>query len=242
MIKCVIFDYGDTLVDSKAAVEKARAEAPERKVLAKHGLKFSKKQIIKAFDKMMQNSRKIPEKQIIKDRLLYAKEFLKALKIKPTERLAQECENTFYEEREKHRKPMPHALKLLKFLKKKKITLCVITNTRTNSNKKHAKKIGLLKYFKHFIMSHEFGSVKSELKIFNHLLEKLNKNRKNKIKPQECLMVGNHAREDGAAKLIGMKTAIYTKHLHGKKHLKKLKPDYIIKSLKEVERIVTQNT
>ena len=87
-------------------------------------------------------------------------------------------------------------------------------------------------------MSHEFGSMKSELKIFQHLLEKLNKGRKAKIHPSECLMIGNHAGEDGAAKLVGMKVALLKPTLAGKEHLKALKPDYLIKDLKEIEKIV----
>lgn len=236
-IKCVIFDFGDTLVDSTGAIKKAQSKAPEQKALAKHGHYFSKNQILNAFKKMQKKALKLsPEDK--KDRLAYAFIFLKELGLKPSKKLAWECQESFYAEREKYRKLMPNALGVLKFLKRKKIMLCVITNTATNANRKHAKQLGIKKYFKQFIMSHEFGSQKSELEIFHHLLEKINKHRKHKILPADCLMVGNHAGEDGAAKLIGMKTAIYTKHLHGKKHLKKLKPDFLLNDLKDLERIV----
>ena len=56
--------------------------------------------------------------------------------------------------------------------------------------------------------------------------------------PQECLMVGNHAGEDGTAKQVGMKLALLKPTLSGKKHLETLKPDYIINDLKEIEKIV----
>jgi len=240
MIKCVIFDYGDTLADSKAANKKAFTNAPEQKVLERHGLEFSKKHVQDAFCEASKKGKALGEKALIK-KLFFAKEFLKELGLRPTEKLAQECENAYFTEREKHRKLMPNALELLKFLKKKGMILCVITNTRTDSNKKNAKRLGIFKYFKHFIMSHKVGSVKSELKIFRHLLERLNKGRKNKIRSEECLMVGNHAGEDGAAKLVGMKTAIYTRHLHGKKFLKTLKPDYLVKGLEEIEKIIQES-
>jgi len=237
-IKCVIFDVGDTLLNRTEAGEKARASSPEIKILKKHGFKFSKQQVKKAFDSMNKKTKNLPSTVRLKDKTIYARTFMQELGLKPSKKLAWECEKNLYAEVRKHMKLMPHARSILKFLKKKKVMLCVISNTRTGSNLKAAKKLGIRKYFKHFIMTHEFGSIKSELRVFKHALERINKNRKQKILPKECLMVGNDVQEDGAAKLVGMKTAILKPTMHKKQHLKRLKPDFLLNDLREVKRII----
>lgn len=238
MIKCVIFDFGDTLVQSSVAAEKTHKNRPELQILKKLGYDFSNKKLNNATLRMIEKTKNLSSKVKQEDKTIFARTLLQELGIKPTKKLAIECENAYYAKLRENIKLMPNTVKLLEFLKKKKIIACVISNTRIDSNLKIAKNLKIRKYFRHFIMSHLFGSVKSELKIFRHALEEINKNRKNKIKPEECLMVGDNAEEDGAAKLTGMKTAILTKFLRKKEHLQRLKPDYLINDLKEIEKIV----
>ena len=122
--------------------------------------------------------------------------------------------------------------------KKRKLKLCVVSNISVNTNKKAAKKLGILKYFTEFFTSYQHGGIKSELKIFYNLLKKINKGRKNKINPEECLMVGNNAGEDGAAKKLGMKVALLKPTLKGKEHLEKIKPDFMLDDLLDLKRII----
>ncbi|MDO8647855.1 MAG: HAD family hydrolase [Candidatus Diapherotrites archaeon] len=239
-IKCVIFDFGDTLAQNSKAGFQVRKNPAEIAILKKHGFEFSKKEILEAWIRMREKTKDIPAAIRMKDKYIYAKTLLVELGLKPNLKLAKECEKSYYNALEEKIKPMPNALKLLKYLTKKKIIICVVSNTRIGFNRKAAIKLGMKKYIKHFIMSHLFGSVKSDLKIFRHALEKVNKKRKNRIKPKECLMIGNNVEEDGAAKMIGMKTAILKPTIMQEHLLKKIKPDYLIKDLKEVEKIVKE--
>lgn len=163
---------------------------------------------------------------------------MKILGLKPKSGLAQELENEYYVKELQHSVLFPSVLPVLNFLKRKRIILCVVSNTKNSTNLKIAKKLEIRKYFRHFLMSHSFGSVKSELKIFQHLLALLNKKRERKILPSECLMVGNNVLEDGAAKKLGMKTAILSRTIDNEKFLKELKPDYLIENLLDLKRIV----
>ena len=241
-IKCVIFDFGDTLSDTTSASKKVMRKRPEKEILKKHGLNFSNTELNNALERMIEKTKRIPYKVKQKDWLIYSRTMLQELGLKnPSKKLAMECEKSYYAKLRENVKLMPNALNALEFLKRKKITTCVISNTRTSSNLKLAKKLGIRKYFRHFIMSHEFGSVKSELKIFHALLKKLNKERKEKIKASECLMVGDNVLEDGAAKRVGMKVAILKPTMHKGEHLERVKPDYLINSLSEIRKIVEKD-
>ena len=237
-IKCVIFDFGDTLAQNSKAGFQVRKNPPEVRILRKHGFEFSKKEILDAWIRMREKTKDIPAAIRMRDKYIYAKTLLVELGLKPNLKLAKECEKSYYAGLLEKIKPMPNALKALKYLKKKKIIIGVVSNTRIGFNRKAAIKLGMRKYIKHFIMSHLFGSVKSDLKIFHHALEKVNKNRKNRIKPEECLMVGNSVEEDGAAKTIGMKTAILKPTIMQEHLLEKTKPNYLINDLKEITEIV----
>ena len=239
-IKCVIFDWGDTLANSSEAVKKTRLAFPYARVLKNKGFNFPKTRMEKAMEEMREKTKNIPFHLKTKHKLVYANAFLKALGIKPSKKLASACENSFIEEKQKHTRLLPGARQTLDFLKSKGIIPCAITNSRNELNRKTAKKLGIRKYFRHFIMSHEFGSIKSELKIFHALLKKLNKGRKEKIKASECLMVGDNVLEDGAAMRVGMKVAILKPTMHKGEHLERVKPDYLINSLSEIRKIVKE--
>ena len=177
MIKCVIFDFGDTLVQTRLANKKTTKNRPELKLLKDKGFQITKSQLDKATQRMLEETKDLTIQQKQNDKTIFARTLLQELGINPSKKLAIECENLYYSELRKNMKLMPNAVKLLEFLKQKKIMACVLSNTRIGSNLIVAKKLGIRKYFKHFIMSHLFGSVKSELKIYNHLLERINKER-----------------------------------------------------------------
>ena len=240
MIKCVIFDFGDTLVNTKRKTLEAHMVEYAR-FLNKHGFYFSSDKVIvahKATEKMW-NSFDEKSKQI---RRLWEKTFLKALGVNPTNKLRSAMEKAYYYFRIKNDKLMPNTIKTLKKLKEGGIRLCVVTNTKTNANYVLAKRFKLLPYFDYFLMSHKEGTIKSELTIFKRLLKKLNKERKNKIKPSECLMVGNNLNEDTAASQIGMKTAILNKYAYVNKKKVFFAPDYYINDLSEIVSIVAELT
>jgi pyrophosphatase PpaX len=164
---------------------------------------------------------------------LYTKILFDVLRVKGNNDFYDECEKAFWEERIKQTKLMPNAKTTLKKLKLLGLKLAVITNSKDTHNQRIAKEKGIFCLFDEFIMTHEFGSVKSELKIFEHILEKFPK-----IKARECLMVGNNLNEDTAAKKIGMKTAILKTNIFYNKLAEKIEPDYYIDNLKELLNII----
>ncbi|MFH0714789.1 MAG: HAD family hydrolase [Candidatus Diapherotrites archaeon] len=239
MFKAVFFDFGDTLADISGASKKALKERPEKQVLTKQGFKFSNKEFDLALKKMKEKTNLIPYSIKQNDWLIYSRTLLQELGIKrPSKKLTIECENAYYSRLSKQVKLMPGTLSILEFLKKKRFILCVISNTRTDSSLKMAKRLKVRKYFAHFIMSHEFGSPKSEVEIFHEMLRRINRGKKEKILPRECLMVGDNLIEDGAAKKLGMKVAILKPTVKREEELDKIRPEYVLNSLKDLEKIV----
>ena len=76
MIKCVVFDIGDTLIATTVASKKALKKRPEYELLKKHGFEFSRKQIHKACKRMIEKTRHLPEETIRKDFLIFARTLL----------------------------------------------------------------------------------------------------------------------------------------------------------------------
>jgi len=233
MIKLVIFDFGDTLSNAKKSNIIVQAMCPEIKVFKKHGYNFSKKEMLKAKEKTEELYRKSDYLEQQKDKYLYMKILFGVLRVKGNNDFYDECEKVFWEERIKQTKLMPNAKTTLKKLKLLGLKLAVITNTKSGHNKQIAIEKGIFHLFDEFIMTHEFGSVKSELKIFEHILKKFPN-----IKARECLMVGNNLNEDTAAKKIGMKTAILKTNIYHNKLAEKIEPDYYINNLKEILYLV----
>jgi len=233
MIKLVIFDFGDTLSNAKKSNTIVHKMCPEIKVFKKHGYEFSKEGMIKAKEKTETLYRESDYLVQQKDKYLYVKLLFSVLGINGNKDFFDECEKAFWDERISQTELMPNAKETLKELKSLGIKLAVITNTKSGHNKQVAEKTGILNLFDEFIMTHEFGSVKSELKIFKHILEKFQT-----IKAEECLMVGNNLNEDTAAKKIGMKTVILRTNLCHNKLAEKIEPEYYINNLKELLHIV----
>jgi len=236
MIKCVIFDFGDTLVRSLGGGNEYLNEY--KKFLKKHKLNFSDVEILQAHSVAIHGWGKFHNKHRAPVRNYFEKVFLTALGAKFTPRVAKLMNEYYINCRLNKSVLMPNTLAMLKALKNKNVSLCVVTNSSDDSNRLIAKKNGIYKYFDEFLMSHEEGTIKSELKIFHLLLDKLNKNKKIKILPSECLMVGNNLNEDTAASQIGMKTVILTTKLAVNKNLQSFEPDYYIDDLSELGKIV----
>jgi FMN phosphatase YigB (HAD superfamily) len=236
MIKCVIFDVGDTLIQSAKAIKEAHNALPEKEVLEKHGFFFSLRDITNAIEYMHKKAKTISQKDRHKNDLIFSDLVVEGLGLKPNKELSKELENAFIKAKDAFTKPMPFAKDILDYLKSKNILSCVITNTRTESNRKNIERFGLIDYFDIFLESHKEDSIKSELKLFHKLLKEVSS--EYSIKPEECLMVGNHLGEDTAAKKAGIKTIILTKHIHSNGTDQIIEPDYYIDELIEIKDII----
>ncbi|MDO8538150.1 MAG: HAD family hydrolase [archaeon] len=242
MIKVVIFDIGDTLFFTKT-IGQAVKKLADLKALNSFGYNFSKKDYYKARAFMQKKFKKIPEKQkqSKNNKLIYGTLTMQGLGLKPKKHIVKKMRKAYEAELLKQAIAIPNSLKILKALKKKKLILAILSNAYSDFGKRYLKKFGYNKYFSQVLISCDIGYRKSQIKPFHILLKKLNKNRKHKIKPAECLMVGNNVKEDAAAKQVGMKVAILKPMIEDKHLLKKLKPDYLIKDLWEVKKIVEES-
>jgi len=232
----VIFDFGDTLVDSLP--EKKGFFWEYEKFLRKQKLHYSLDEIKLAHSFAEQNYKKLDSREKQLTDFYFEEQFFLGLGVKKNKILAKLLNKAYVDYRVKMNKLMPGTKHTLASLKKRGVLLNVITNTNDDTNKVLAKKYGIYKYFNFFLMSHEEGTIKSELKIFRLLLKKINKGRKSKIQPKECLMVGNNLNEDTVASQMGMKTVILTKRIQCDKKSVYYEPDFYIGNLKELLKIV----
>ncbi len=237
-IKCVAFDFGDTLVDSVTGFSKNFDELVDSKIkiFKKAGYDFEKEQIVEAFKR----ADSFLEKKHFTQKNMgvgYEKNFLKSLGIK-NEELAKESLKNYIDFRTNNTKLFPRTEETLIELKKRGFVLGVVTDTFNNVNRKIAIKLGIKKYFSVFVTSSEFGGVKKELKIFEHFLKKISEKTGQKILPEDCLMVGNHFVSDTVCKKIGMRTVILTKKMKGKNDPQKILPDYYIDDISELVGLI----
>jgi FMN phosphatase YigB (HAD superfamily) len=240
MIKCVIFDFGDTLSNAKKSNEITQKECPELSILQKHKPNLTKTGLMetkKRTEELYRNSNYL---DIQKDPYIFTRILLDELGLAFDKTLCDECENIFWEDRAGNTELMPNAKNLLLYLKDNNILLAVITNTTDGHNAKISKNHGIFDLFDEFVESHKFGGVKSELKIFEHFLEQINKNKQKVILPAECLMVGNNLNEDTAAKKVGMKTVILKTNIHVSQLAEIIEPDYYIDDLIDIKEIVEE--
>ncbi|MFA5764190.1 MAG: HAD family hydrolase [archaeon] len=223
MIKIVVFDFVGTLIFSKNKPQNFFIDYKKKLQLNKFLL-----------DKKNNDLTEIQTPELD----LFEKFFIESIGINPSKKMCLQLAKEYYSFRIKNDFLISNALKVFKSLKKKKIIFGIITNTKSNANYKVAKNLEILKYFNFFLMSHKEKTKKSEIKIFYTMLNKINKNRKHKIQPQECLIIGNDLNEDTIAKTIGMKTIILKKYIKLDKKRPYLEPDYYIDDLKEIIHLI----
>lgn len=228
MIKAVLFDIGNTLIDLDKAYEMQLENLVELKVLHKHHIRVTREQFIEATKEMSLRKRDYSKKD---EPLDYQKEVMESLSIPWNQKIAQEMSEAFiYEKNQLIGKDaiMPHAIEILDYLHEKGYVLGIITDAGSSISKKWVKQINREHYFKTIIVSHEVKSKKSELIPFKKAVEEL------QLKPEECLMVGDTQGDMMAAK-IGMKTCLFNRY---KQEIgTEMKPDYIISKLIEIKKI-----
>jgi len=97
--------------------------------------------------------------------------------------------------------PYEDALPTLKELKRRGLKLALISNVALDV-KGVLKRAGMAGLFDAVILSYEVGIVKPEAGIFERALEAL------QVSPSQALMVGDNARDDGGAALLGIRTLL----------------------------------
>jgi len=135
---------------------------------------------------------------------------------------------------------LPHLDEVLAELKQRGYKLGIITNTVT-SREEHVRialrKIDCEKYFDVIVTSVDVGCNKPDKKIFLTALKTLS------VKPEEAMMVGNRITADIAGgNKVGMKTVLlkWNQRYPEKIASPEEQPTHVIKSLKELPKIVTE--
>jgi HAD superfamily hydrolase (TIGR01549 family) len=231
MIKAVLFDIGNTLIDMDKAFELQVENLPELNVLKKHHIHVTQEQYIEAAHEIRWQQKDYSKKD---EPLYFQKEIMALLNIPWNEKIAQEMSDAFQQTNEKYIQKeaiMPHALETLDYLHKEGYILGIVTDAGSSIAKKWVELIGRKHYFKTIIVSHEVKSKKSDLIPFKKAVEEL------QLKPEECLMVGDTHGDMMAAK-IGMKTCLFDRYKRGASA--EIKPDHIISKLIEIKKIIQQ--
>ena len=162
-------------------------------------------------------------------------EFLRELKITPTEKLVEKCIELYYKPRVGVGKVVyyPDSKPALIELKKRGLKLGIISNVSRGITF-FLKELKFEEYFDIIVFSWEVGWRKPFKKIFEEATKRL------RVKPEESIMVGDSLKADvTGAKNFGM-IAIWINRRSSEIDLEKIpvKPDYTVKSLLEVVEIV----
>lgn len=128
------------------------------------------------------------------------------------------------------------AIALLEHLKGKYI-LCVASNGPYHQQVNRLKIGGMLGYFDHLFISEEIGHSKPSCEYFQAAMDRLNAGRENPFLPQDLVIIGDSLTSDIAGGIgFGIKTLFYNPR--GKEIPPETRPDFTVKSLKEIENIL----
>lgn len=144
----------------------------------------------------------------------------------------EELDRIYQEEYKKHLETIelsPAAKEVLDILKKRRITLGIISVQLRSVFEPVFSRFGLKKYFKHVILE---AQKKSVLIARLYLLEK--------IEPQNCYYIGDTPSDIRHAKNAGVKSVAYLTEYIPKEMLLANKPDFAISDLQELPKIIAR--
>lgn len=236
MIKCVIFDLGDTLIGISKGIEKIYKLNLQLNDFNKAGFNVSEKDYFLALGKTNEDFAKLKTQEGYEDGF-FVSSILKHLNRKHSKKLAISLSKKFFSYQKKYTKLEPFARQTLRFLTRRGLKIGLISNGNTKKARQWLRFFEIQSFFDVILTSHETGFNKSDLKPFKIFLQKINAESKIKILPENCLMVGDNAFEDISAKKLGIKVAVYLPNL-SQKEKQQIKPDFQINSLFEIKRII----
>ncbi|HJH07478.1 MAG TPA: HAD-IA family hydrolase, partial [Fusobacterium ulcerans] len=127
---------------------------------------------------------------------------------------------------------LDNAMEICQELHENKIKLGVASNGGNDIQIRRIKKIGLDKYLDYMFVSEEIGYNKPHKEYFEHIFQKIEDIPKKKI-----MMVGDSLTADiQGGKNAGIITCWYNPH--GESSIENIKPDYEIKDLLELRKLV----
>ncbi|HHQ44724.1 MAG TPA: TIGR02253 family HAD-type hydrolase [Candidatus Altiarchaeales archaeon] len=220
MIKAVLFDLDNTLIDFISM--KRSASRAAAKAMVKAGLNAKPKELSKElFDFYLDYG--------IESDDAFTKFLEKKVGVAEPKILAAGL-NAYLKEKYLHLKPYPGVLETLAKLQKKGLKIGLVSDGLRLKAWMRLNEAGLDKYFDTVITYEDTGEKKPSKKPFLNACKALN------VKPNECLMVGDWPEKDiEGAKALGMTTVLAG---YGGRSTKQVKADYKIKMINELEDIV----
>lgn len=214
MIIC--FDLDNTLIQAKTIHNKAFSKAFEKNNLKLSNIKKLEAEYGKPGKEVIKSLfpqlNKKEIKKVIDDHAFYVKKYVK-----------------------KHVKKIPYAKNTLKKIKKMDVKMCITSNSRHASIEAILKGANIdMKMFDLIIGGDE---IKNPKPAPDQLLKV-----KNKLKIKKAFMIGDTTYDAIAAQKANFKSIIITKYsTQNLKTIKKTKPDYIVKEIKDIIKIITKN-
>jgi len=198
ILRCVVFDIGDTLVD----MQREKTAQLAANILKKAGFPIDLLVAAKTYTKVGKRFMKkyYGSVKVHYPRYRFAM-VLKELGLETTQNNLVTLESKF---RASHIKTTlyPGAKQIVAYCRRKGLKTAVISNGSTEYIRSILKKQGLTHYFDYILISEEIGYEKSSLIPFKMILKKT------RFKPEECLMVGNRIDEDMRASEAGFRTCL----------------------------------
>ncbi len=229
MIKYVIFDLSNTLIDHHS-VHEDLTEKFDIPFLLSKGIKVGINEFNKAKEETDREMELYKKQKGSWDSERWVRLLCEKLGITFSKELSREWDKAFKEYMLSRLKLIDGAEEILEYLKNK-YKLILLTNSAREYAEERINKFGLKKYFSLIITSEDVGAVKSSVLPFKKVLEKT------RAKPEEHVMIGDRMDEDTFAKKVGMKTVLL--HNDRQKYYKETEePDFVINSLLDLKQIL----
>lgn len=216
MIKAVIFDKDGVLIETFDLHAKAHLI-----VLSELGIKAKTEDIAKRYGKLTSH--------ILKE---VTHEYGKDITDIAAQELANKKEEIYRKMAEKKLKLLPGVKKMLIYLRKKDYKIGLASSSSRESIEQLLRVAKIKKIFDATISGWEIKTGKPDPEIFLKCAERL------KIEPEECVVVEDSIHGIEAAKRAGMKCIAVATGQHSKSELEKLKPDLLLDSLEEFDKIL----
>jgi putative hydrolase of the HAD superfamily len=222
MLKAVLFDLGDTLVDvstwkkkfPRAIVNFLFSSYNIPKNIAREKLKITLEEVEK-----ISKTREIDKIEVA------ARIYSLLLKEAGYSVEKESIINFTIEFRNKNLRLLPYAKETLNFLKKKGFSLYLISDGREDRVKRFLEILKTKQFFTKIFISGKEGTTKKE-RLFELFLNSTGLN------PKECLMVGNDPESDGAALRYGIPFCLVSKDKNAKNYTFK------ISNLRELKKVL----
>ena len=214
MIRAILFDLDDTLIDFKGM--KSAAISAAAKAMVKAGLKMTPAEAARKLDKVYWGV------GIESDRAIT--QFLKMLG-KLDDKILAAGINGYLKAKLVHTKPVEDAVATIKTLKKKGLKVGVVTDAPRLKAWQRLDLMGMADLFDVVVAFEDTGKKKPDEAPFRAALKKLG------VRPEEAVMVGDwYERDIEGARNLGMKTVLVGKACCDE--------DYCINTFEELQKLM----